>query len=396
MKELFNKKSIINFLILPVFAIGSFYDERLGVSDLNFTYFFSAMFVIALLFVLLKKGNKIINTNLVFLFSIIFIFNLINWLLWGINEYEGYSENKLIVLFLITLPVCIFVNKFKSEDEIIIFLKQMSLIGLLLAALGSVQIIAGGGGESRLAVFGGGPIVFSRWVGMFFIVFLYSYNLKKMYKIPILLMCLTLMLFSGSKGPFFFLLLTVFIINVRSKKIVSFVLFVYLIIKFNLDFIIKKLSFNPMLVRVFGLDESSSITEGTSSTGRITLLKDSFISIYENPFGYGLGNFSIYSDLSKTLEAGGYPHNFFIEIFVELGIFVLIIALSYFIFLFKELFKSLYKESIKLTDNYKTILSLWVFYLLNSMVSGDLSDARFLIVFTLLYFLHLKLKKQQA
>ena len=387
MRVLFEKNNIINFLLLPVFAIGGFYDRRLAIGDFNLTYLFSALFIITLIISFNKKGNKIVRGHLFFLFVLSFIVTLINWLIWGFNDFDDYSINKLIVLSLITFPVCFYITTFKSENDVKIFLQQISLIGLLLGLLGFVQIISGGGGgESRLAVFGGGPIVFSRWVGLFFIIFLYNFSVKKVFKIIALSICIILMLFSGSKGPFFFLLLTLFLLHVKNKNIIIFVATLYFLVKLNSSFILTYLSKYPMLVRIFGLDETSSITEGTSSSARVSLINESLVSIYDNPLGYGLGNFSRYSDTSGVLGPTGYPHNFFIETWLESGFIVLLIVVVYFCILLTNVFKSLYFKGFPLTQTKKSMIAVWIFYFLNSLVSGDLSDARFLIVFTVLYF----------
>ncbi len=65
------------------------------------------------------------------------------------------------------------------------------MIGFLLGSLGFAQILKGGAGDDRLAVFGGGPIVFSRWIGMFCIVFLYNFDVKKTLKLFVfLILCI--------------------------------------------------------------------------------------------------------------------------------------------------------------------------------------------------------------
>lgn len=386
MRELFRRETVLNFLMLPVFAIGGFYDRRIAIGEFNFTYLFSAAFIISFLFILKRRGFKKLNRHLLLMFFLIYIITLINWLFWGINSVDNYSINKLITLLLITFPICFYVSKFRSEKEVVIFFKQISLVGLLLGVLGFAQILSGGGGETRLAVFGGGPIVFSRWVGLFCIVFLYNFDVNRIFKFFVVLICVVLMLFSGSKGPFLFLLLTLFILHIKSKKILTFLFSGITIIHVYSESLVRQLTGYPILIRIFGLDESSSITEGTSSSARVSLLSESVASILDNPFGHGLGNFSIYSDKLGILGPTGYPHNFFIEIWLESGIILIVMTFVYCIFVVIDIFNNLYRNTNTLTPAKRTIIALWIFYFLNSMVSGDLSDARFLIVFTALYY----------
>jgi O-antigen ligase len=396
MKELFSKKSLLNFLFIPVLALGSFYDSRLGSENFNISLLFSLFYFFSFIFFFKKKGNSKISIFLIFILIITSVINIVNWSIWGVNDFEDYSINKYIVLNCITLPICFLVSKFKNEEDFSIFLKQISLVGLLLALLGSVQIILNGFGESRLAVFGGGPIVFSRWVGLFVLIFAINFNINRFYKIPIILICFVLIILSGSKGPFFFLLLTFFIITVKNKKLIGVVLLLFAVIRYQINNITAVLSTNPKLVRLFGLDETSNITSGTSSSGRFSLLENSILSIKENIFGYGLGNFSVYSDFKKVLGSGGYPHNFFVEIWLELGILVLIIVIFVFTKILIDIYKTVYLSTVIMSKNKKTIISIWIFYFLNSMVSGDLSDARFLIVFTAVYFAYLLRAKNES
>ncbi len=189
------------------------------------------------------------------------------------------------------------------------------------------------------------------------------------------------------KGLFFFLVITFFILHIKSWKIQISLFFIFIFTRIYSESLISHFSNYPMLVRIFGLDESSSITAGTSSSARVSLLSESFSSISNNPLGYGLGNFAIYSDESSVLGPTGYPHNFFVEVWLESGIQLLLIVIVYFIYISVDVYNKLYKNSNELNPTKKSIIALWIFYLLNSMVSGDLSDARFLIVFTAVYFI---------
>ncbi len=74
MTELFNKKYLLNFLILPVFAIGGFYDRRIAIGDFNLTYLFTAFFVMGFLFVLNRSTNKVMKNHFIFFIFFLFFF----------------------------------------------------------------------------------------------------------------------------------------------------------------------------------------------------------------------------------------------------------------------------------------------------------------------------------
>ena len=91
-------------------------------------------------------------------------------------------------------------------------------------------------------------------------------------------------------------------------------------------------------------------------------------------------NFDVYSDkrqhlLSKKIY---HPHNLFLEIFIEFGLFSFILFCLY---IFYSVRIS-YQKNIKSPDKYGNLLFYtFAFLMLNSMISGDLNDARLLLVF---------------
>jgi O-antigen ligase len=116
------------------------------------------------------------------------------------------------------------------------------------------------------------------------------------------------------------------------------------------------------------------------STGRSYLLESSTKDMMNRPLGVGSGNFVEYTDRSDLLKNRNlyYPHNLFFEIATEFGIITLLLFLVY-------LIQSIYLSfRINLLDKLKTgnmMFYTFVFLFLNSMISGDLNDARLLFVF---------------
>ena len=93
----------------------------------------------------------------------------------------------------------------------------------------------------------------------------------------------------------------------------------------------------------------------------ITVINDNLI------LGIGAGNWQSVLNYPFT-----YPHNIFIEVFSDLGvIFGAIFLLPYLGFLVKPTNK---------------IFVLPLFFLISHQVSGDISDARWLLLFSLLSF----------
>ena len=104
--------------ILPTFAIGSFYDERLEISGINLSIIFSIFFILGLLFQLKNKSNSNIKSVLFLLILSIITFTFVQWTFYEYNIANKYSFNKLIVLTLITFPISFFITNLNTQQKI--------------------------------------------------------------------------------------------------------------------------------------------------------------------------------------------------------------------------------------------------------------------------------------
>lgn len=382
------------FSIVAVLAIGSYYDIRLGFGPINITIITSTLFV----FYFLSKWPLILKSEysgrILMIFLFIFVVNFVLWFISGLNSHENYSLNKFFDLFCLILPVGLVLSTYKSDQEIKRFLIIFSFVGVLLMLLGLLSINSISSEDGRLAVLGGGPIVFSRWVGsaIIIIIFLYPTSIKT--KAILVSLGFVVMAFSGSRGPLFFLIISLIIVNVYQIK------FYYLfgaLIFFTFFFqneIVDFISEQRTLSRLFGLADASSLLEGTSAIARQNLMFDSFKTIINNPFGYGLGNFSTFSDFSQIHGKSGYPHNILLELAIELGFIVFglfTIICLHIIRMYRSVsIRGIIKNSIN-----KPLFCLWIYFLMNALVSGDLSDARYLIIFSIILMQSLSIVKKE-
>lgn len=100
---------------------------------------------------------------------------------------------------------------------------------------------------------------------------------------------------------------------------------------------------------------------------RISIWADSLSRIVANPFGTGWGSFSINSYFS-------YPHNLLLEIGVEAGVVILAIIIAL-------IAATLIKGAGVATDWQSTVmLCLFLFSLINALVSSDINGNRLLWV----------------
>ena len=75
-----------------------------------------------------------------------------------------------------------------------------------------------------------------------------------------------------------------------------------------------------------------------------------------------------------------YPHNLVFEIFNEYGIIAGLIFLLYIIRITIMGFAKMINNSKNSTSLYPFLFYLWIFLLLNAMLSGSLDDGRFLFI----------------
>ena len=224
----------------------------------------------------------------------------------------------------------------------------------------------------RMALFGGGPIVFARWIGIFAILTTYFIQ-NRIIKFLLILLSFSLIIKTGSKGPFLFLLIS-FLFNFFSKLDLKKILIVFTLIVIIGTQLVDFLSqiIGPRIFSIF----SGEAMGATSTLGRIDRWRLAIEVFLQNPFGVGFGN---YVPISKTIESNDfimaeYPHNLFLELVSELGILGLLLV---FIIIFK-LIKNIKEENQPLFQK-----QLLIFIFLNTMVSGDIMDARFFFLFLL-------------
>ena len=119
------------------------------------------------------------------------------------------------------------------------------------------------------------------------------------------------------------------------------------------------------------------------STGaRIDFLERSLALLRAKPYGVGCGNWQVQANKnnSKYLMAHAYPHNLLFELTNEYGILAGLI----FLLLMSQIFYLSYYKMKKYNNNSSSFYSLLfyslIFFFINSMVSGDLGDARMLFI----------------
>ena len=375
-----SRKLLISLFVLfaaAMMAIGRFYDSRLIFSGLNISIILStfySVFTISCIFLIKKTPLSPYKLLRYIFYSLLVISSLVLWTIYGVTDY-GFE--KLINFLFITIPISIIISeKFNSKDRNFFILVLLGVSTFLfLVSIFNFSSIS----SSRSGVLGGGPIILARWLCFGSLILFFHPKLSKI-KYLFVVLFIIMSLFTGSRGPFYSLLLVMllyFFINFRKLFWKSIIVLSLITPAVLISGIHTKLSEFNTVSRVFmNLQDGGS----NKSTGRFIIYQTSLNEIVDYPLGIGSGNFDIYSDKRQYLISKKiyHPHNLFLEIFIEFGLVTFIFFSLYILYSIRIS----YQKNIKSSPKFGNLLFYtFSFLLLNSMISGDLNDARLLLVF---------------
>jgi O-antigen ligase len=327
--------------------------------------------VIKLLFT--NKTVFINKTMLYFLLLLVYMVMSWGWL----TPATEYGEQKVIEVVSCIFFVFMISFMFYSDIEIKKYYKCLLIFNFaILILMLSVNDLSNYSIGTRLTIGEINPIWLGRFLGeiMILVIFLVK---RKIMDIPkyILLSLLTIgILFTGSKGPLFSLIIAVFTINIINlkkkfslgnflKSYFTLILLVLGIILFVKEVVFKVIPISYIKQRF--IIENSENAYGSYS--RTHLYETSFDAFINHPLlGNGIGSFGY---LLSGQDIRDYPHNVILEIMSELGLLGLVLFSIPIIITFIKFYKYVKHENC----NYlKITMVLFIYYFLNSLVSGDL------------------------
>ncbi len=254
------------------------------------------------------------------------------------------------------------------------FLKVICLLLIVLLGAAFVYKLRNGFFVRDVAFFLNGPIVFARLMSLGAIAALVS--MRGIVRAVFFTLFLLATLWTESKGPVAGLL-GVFLIYLwihtprRWRPI--FILFVASAL-FALIFLLNEfravLGDGRLLAAVDVLAGSAFVDSGSGSFGsRFIVFRDTLVLIARFPLGVGLGGW----ESAVTTSMGfAYPHNIFLEVFSEAGLLLGVIGLVPFL--------------VFLVARGSSFFPIALYFLVVQQVSGDLQDARFLLLFSILSY----------
>jgi O-antigen ligase len=345
---------------------------------------FFGLFLVALL---LKRPKAIVPKT--WIFSLNLLMFLILSLSFLQSDFPTYAlETIVLPNALIFSGILLFtVYSIKSKEDIENTLLYLFLLSFGLMLLGAVSIIVSQN-VRRLAVLGGGPNVYYRFMLQGAVIASYFAIVKKwrVISIGLMLVMIVFAFLTGSKGAMVTLIITgvamvgAYILVImkefswkRLGMIVAIVLAVILVSTIVLDLFSDVKTINRMLSV---LDIERLLKQNTFNT-RLSFIKTGVDMLMMRPvFGYGAGGFYHYSlNLGEIIS---YPHNIIVELFSEHGfvggLTFMTLLMVFVAMVLKNLTHS--KKTFGIMSLTVTLFGLFVMYFTAAQFSGNLVDSR--------------------
>jgi O-antigen ligase len=345
---------------------------------------FFGLFLVALL---LKRPKAIVPKTWIFSLSLL-MFLILSFSFLQ-SDFPTYAlETIVLPNALIFSGILLFtVYSIKSKEDIENTLLYLFLLSFGLMLLGAVSIIVSQN-VRRLAVLGGGPNVYYRFMLQGAVIASYFAIVKKwrVISIGLMLVMIVFAFLTGSKGAMVTLIITgvamvgAYILVImkefswkRLGMIVAIVLAVILVSTIVLDLFSDVKTINRMLSV---LDIERLLKQNTFNT-RLSFIKTGIDMLMLRPvFGYGAGGFYHYSlNLGEIIS---YPHNIIVELFSEHGfvggLTFMTLLMVFVAMVLKNLTHS--KKTFGIMSLMVTLFGLFVMYFAAAQFSGNLVDSR--------------------
>lgn len=329
--------------------------------------------------------KTLLALSLIFLYGIISIF----W-----SRAPVYGITKMLFFIIIVSSMLLVAPIISAKKEL--FFKS----SVIIAVFTLILVVIKHNNPFQLAIememynrFGdsydqsSNPIFIGRYFGMISLIFLFSAcHIKSFYlsvlNIAFFVIAGSYSILTGSKGPVLFLIVssTIMILAKKHKpKYFLFLAFLFVIVTLQ-----GQLNDNVMHFIDSDFIQNRFIDyDYRKSSGRMDLFETAINGVKKSTpaiffFGYGVGDFAFYT---LHTDRAHYPHNIFLEVLFEFGLFGLF-GLFYVTFLFLKKFCHIRRE----LNDYGGLFGIIGFYfLLNSNVTGDLSSFAITLCFFIFY-----------
>lgn len=375
-------------VVLFLFAGQYKADPRFSWFPVDLTLFWFLVSLVLGIRIFLRSKISIQKRGLIkVLFAALFIAYAGITLLWSPSQNYGFQK----LAFLGTLSFWSITSSAlvisSSATRVKRLFKLLLLFSLWFSGEALAYILSSNGASGQFVeVLGGNYIGVSRVIGVGLLISLFGLVYTKKTNLKIFLMSLLLVMFFlllsvGGRGPLIACLMAALSIlpwNISvygltgiyfKKRILPLCILAFLGVV-GIGFLIVSGYLTTTISRILVLFDAGM---GKSASTRLQYYASAVDQWINHPiFGNGLGSWPV---LYGSGDVRGYPHNLFLEIFSEMGIvgvtlFCLLLLSSFYFFASNKF----------LLDNELSVLMfmILIYALINSMISGDLADNRFL------------------
>lgn len=362
---------LISFVVIcyafGLLLVGQFsYDERLDMMGvpINTLYFMLSPIVLVL-----YCRSGLVQKHLIIWFFPIVVGSAA--LMWSSNpDYGLYKISNLLLTSYLVSTLFIEVSTRRGEAYLFSSILYILLIYSILTVIYKLKV--GFFNRDELFLLNG-PIIFARLMGCGGIIalVLFRKNIKSMIAYLWFSACVV---WTFSKGPILAYILSTVIAMINRKRMGMIFSFSVLGGVFVVSTMVGVVDFEAPPGSARLMEAYDHVVNGVGNIGasgsmgtRILMYEETIELILQNPMGVGLGGWSAHVNIGHHL----YPHNFFLEVLSEFGWLLGFIALIPFL-------------GFLLSRRKGVAYYICWFFLLSLQVSGDMLDARYLLVFSLL------------
>jgi O-antigen ligase len=360
--------------------------------DLTLVYFITLFYLLIGKFLNKDKGqsNGVVLTILI-TFYFLFILSLLlsNLGTYSVDKFYIFSSLAVLPFFFGT------VTRFKVESFIriftLFFAVSISYIVFSSLATGGVGLLLSVSGLGFTLTDSGNTNVVSAYLvmGITSIYFVLKNRTARAsfifyWYLIVLFLALLFLFLTGSKGAYFSLFAAfLWILLMQAKlKVSAFIIFLLFIafIGTSTDGLSFLSEFAPESWHSFIENQLLGAANSDSVNSRLLLVGsalDGYLessSMFNILFGHGLGGFA---GLIGDFEVRTYPHNIFVEVLYEMGLFSLMV----FVFIIFTVIKRGLKQGAYACDELVWLYVMLIFFLVRSMTTDDLSGNVFVFIF---------------
>lgn len=225
-------------------------------------------------------------------------------------------------------------------------------------------------------------LIAGSYIQKFFLFILFSIGLapklkrKKIIIFFSIILIIGAALLSGNRMPFILVIISIFLISIFVKETrkyflagsIIFILFFSIAYKNNIEIKNNYFSFYKQILKIIKVPFASKINRSD-----MPLYFDEFESFYDTwrlneYFGGGIRSFRIFCPYRKNIDideratCNSHPHNYYLEILTDLGIFGLIILIIIFSKIIKDCFKNILKNKNNKNKKYIFLVFFILFF----------------------------------